>query len=295
MSATIVSVKPGGWTGTAQAKDRVRRYSLVYKVRTSDPGDGPMIVGNCPGLPGYGAYYRFGNEADVGAALVSRTCRQTGEQKCWWEVADSYSSEQDERPEDQQDNPLLRPPKRRLQYERVRRVRFEDKDGKKYVTSAGEPYGPDVASEEVSLLVLSVTRNEAAIPFAVARGYLNCTNSDSFCGYGKDEALLGDLLADDNWENGVYYWAVSYKVVFDPEKWTPEKHLDKGTYYYKDGKVGEEKQTFTDSTGLATTSEDLLNGHGDKLTADAKKSGDFAYNEFRKRDRKRFRSLNLEY
>jgi len=300
MSATIVAVKPGGWGGQAQSKDWIRRYSLVYTIRTDDPGDGPMIVGDCPGLPPRGAWYQFGNERDVGAILKTRTVKQVNNQKHWWEVADSYDSQQDdEDPEDPEENPLLRPPKRRIGFERRDRVAFQDLDEKKFVNSAGEPYDASVATIPKSLLVLTISRNEAALPTAIARGYQNCTNEYAFYGYGADQALMQDIGADDGWENGVYFWACFYKIVFDPDGWVPEKQLDKGTYYWAgtppDVGVASQKRFFSDGTGVVSSSESHLDAQGGKLSEVDLAAGEFNFIEFRKHDRKDFNALDLEW
>lgn len=297
MSATIVSVKPGGWTGRAQSKDRIRHYSLVYKIRTSDPGDGPMIVGNCPELPSYGSYYSYGNERDVGAILQSRSAPQLNEQRQWWEVTDSYSSKQDdEDPENPEENPLLRPPKRRISYERRDKYLPRDKDGVPYVTSAGEPYGRETAATPSSLMVLTISRNEAGLPLAVGDEYQDCVNEHEFYGWPADSVLMADLGADDGWENGVYFWATFYKLVFNRDLWIPFEEVDRGTYYYDAADFTKEKKRCpVDGTGLATTSEIHLNGLGDKLPDADVGTGDFKYREFRKYDRKDFNALDLEW
>lgn len=300
MSAEIVSVKPGGWGGQSQSKDWIRRYSLVYLIRTSDPGDGPMTVGDYAGLPARGSYYSFGSESDFGARLKTRTVKQTNNQKRWWEVTDSYSSQQDdEKPEDPEENPLLRPPKRRFSFERRDRVAFEDLDGNAFVNTAAEPYDASVATIPKSLLVMTISRNEAAFPTAIADEYQNCTNENDFYGYPADAALMADIGAEDAWENGVYYWACFYKIVFDPNLWVPEKQLDRGTYFWNgtppDVGTPEQKRCPVDGTGLASTSEIMLDGQGGKLSEADLAAGNFQFNEFRKYDRQDFNALDLEW
>jgi len=297
MSATIIAVKPGGWGGQAQSKDWIRRYSLVYTIRTDDPGDGPMIVGDCPGLPRRGAYYQFGNERDVGAILKTRTPTQLNNQKQWWQVADSYDSQQDdEDPEDPQENPLLRPPKRRISFEREDKYVPRDKDDKPYVNSAGEPYARETVMTPNSLMVLTITRNEAALPIAVGEEWQDAVNENAFYGRPRDAWWLADLGAEDGWENGVYFWATFYKLVYKKDLWIPSEELDRGTYYWEAGTFDiAKKRAPVDGTGLASTSEIHLNGLGDKLPAADIDAGNFKYREFRKYDRKDFNALNLEW
>ena len=297
MSATIISVKPGGWGGQAQSKDWIRHYSLVYTIRTDSPGDGPMIVGNCPGLPPRGAWYRLGNEFDIGAVLRTRTVKQVNNQKCWWEVSDSYDSQQDdEDPEDPQENPLLRQPKRRISFEREDRHSIKDKDGKPYVNSAGEPYGPETASTPGSLMVLSITRNEAALPIALAEDWQDTVNEHEWYGRPADSWRLADLGAEDGWENGVYFWSVSWKFIYRRDLWIPHKELDRGTYYFVDGDFTKEKKRCgVDGTGLASTSEILLDGRADRLNELFIETDTFFFNDFRKYDRKDFNALDLEW
>jgi len=298
MSAIIESVKPGGWGGQAQSKDWIRHYSLVYTIRTTDPGDGPMTVGNCPLLPKRGAFYVFGNEIDPGALLKSRTVRQVNNQKQWWEVADSYDSQQEgEDPEDPQENPLLRPPTRAISFEREDRYVPRDKDDKPYTNSAGEPYSRETVSTPSSLLVLTITRNEASLPVAVAEEWQDCVNEHEWYGRAADSWRIADLGATDAWENGVYYWACFYKFVYKKDLWIPYEELDKGTYWWEDNDKGEipKKRFPVDGTGVAASSEVLLNGSGGRLDKLSLVAGDYAYNEFRKYDRKDFNALDLEF
>jgi len=300
MSAVIEAVKPGGWTGQAQSKDRVRRYSLVYTIRTTDPGDGPMTVGNSPSLPGYGAYYAYGNEMDMGALLKSRVVRQANNQKCWWEVVDSYDSQHDdENPDSPIENPLDRPPKRRFSYERQIWHPHKDKDDLPFVNSAKERYGAEVSETEKGLLVLTITRNESSFPTAITKDYQNKVNENEFYGFARDQALMADVSAQDAWENEVYYWACSYKIVFDPDGWIPLSVLDEGSYYWDGGgaNVGkpDKHRNFVDGTGAITTGSRPLSGSGDKLSEANIQAGNFEYNEFRKYDRADFNALDLEW
>ena len=251
-------------------------------------------------MPLRGAWYAYGNEIDIGAILKTRTVRQLNNQKQWWEVTDSYDSQQDdEDPGEPVENPLLRPPKRSISFEREDKYVPKDKDGKAYCNSAGEPYARETVLTPNSLLVLTITRNEATLPIAVAEEWQDCVNKHEWYGRPADSWRLADLGAEDAWENGVYYWACFYKFIYKKDLWIPYEELDKGTYYWDGGGanvgVKEKKRYPVDGTGTSSTSEILLDGTGDKLGAAAIAAGNYKYNEFRKYDREDFNQLDLEW
>lgn len=303
---TIIAIRAGGQSGGSKLEKAVFDYNVGYVVQTDEPGEGMLAVSITPGLPQEGDCYSLGTETDLGAICRSRAYRQVS--KFLWEVTCQYSSEFED-PADNNRNPLLRPAKRRISFERVEEFPAKDKDDKPYTNSAREPYEASVVATARKRPVLTITRNEAIFPIAIALDYADAINSDVFYGYEADHVLLDDLQAEEAIEGDpdtgvLHYWIVTYKFIFDNrEKGFLTEALDQGHYYYYDlnadglGDVGTESSRSNNTAfgGVQTTDLILLDGTGNRLTAADIATASFHYNEFRKYERKPFGPLGLEW
>lgn len=296
----IIAIRAGGQSGSTKLAKAVYDYNVVYVVELDDPTQGMLTVSVTPGLPREGDTYLLGSEQDLAAVCRSRSFRQTS--KLIWEVTCQYSSEFED-PEQNERNPLLRAPKRRISYERVEDYPSKDKDGKPYTNSAKEPYPASVTATPRKRPVMTITRNEALFPVAVALDYADAINADPFYGAEPDHVLLDDLQAEEAFEGDpetgiLHYWVVTYKFIFDNrELGFITEELDQGSYWWENDDVGDEadKRFPTDGTGVQSSSPVLLNGSGGKLTKVQIEANEFKYNRFRKYERKFFGPLRLEF
>ncbi len=170
------------------------------------------------------------------------------------------------------EDPLFRPAKVRFYAIKNRKIVESEVDihndalqkgGPRVIrNSAGAVFDPPPEGDEV-LLGISVQRNVRLFQVANIRRFTNAINKDSWRGVPQRAARIADLAADQQFENGVWFWDVGYKleVKGDGEDWTL-KLLDRGAYYL-DGSGN--RTDFTTDVGGRRINRGLLDGRGGKL------------------------------
>jgi len=289
MGVKSVELKYASASGAGDLTGK-REYLLVFEVLTTSYRDGVIAVGNAGGIPHKGAYYQHYGEADPGALCRKITPRQID--KTVWEVSCHYSSEHGDEEQNQQ-NPLLKPPRRSWRHVRTVTYPGKDLDDKPFVNSAGERFGPDAAAIEEVHPVLVIERNEAYFDFAVGKDYQNSVNSDRFYGWDPGTARL-ILTADEAWAEGMAYAIVTYEIEFNERGWnTPI--LDDGSFYLEvDDETGDKERVYPqDKNGIAATSRVMLDGAGGKLSQAQIDAEEFQYIDFRRFKSRRFATLRL--
>lgn len=256
----------------------VRRFTRTFRVRTDNPYDGPLTVLVQSSVPRVGDFYAEQSGAvDTGSRCRSVTPTQDQNERTEWMVRCEYSSERPAQSIDTQqgrvdpaewvENPLLRPATYRWGTSATTRV--VDKAellqddlswlvDQPVANSAGYKFDPPPEIEEFNL-TLSVVRNEAIFDPFVAYQYTGAINTDVFLGlFAADVARCLGITGESQFENGSYFWRVSYEFEFRFGGWYLVL-LDAG-YVDSAGEV------FMDATnGVPRSDPTLLDGAGAEL------------------------------
>jgi hypothetical protein len=280
MAVVSVTEIHQGRGGDIQEK-AVRTYRRVFHVLTDSELDGPATVRLAVGIPRPWDSYVTDAELDITAFCKRVGAEPHGETPFLWIVTAEYSSATDTRPEDQEENPLLRPAEWQWGFASVSKVITTDKDGGSVTNSAREPFDPPLELP-TGRVTLTITRNEAGFDVARANRFNQSVNSVVWYGQPVRTALMNAVSAVTQTENGIPYVRVTYEIHFDPETFDLSV-LDSG---YRDinGKL------FRDPVdGSPMGSPTLLNGNGEKLGTGA----DPVYLTWRVRDEQDFNELGF--
>lgn len=247
----------------------VRKYFRFFRAVTDDQKDGPKIVLQAGAIPKLGNVYSCGNETDTGAWCINREANQTSGETKIWDVDVEYSSKLDLSSEEQsdpeqQENPLDRPTQIKGKFAQFQRSIDKDLDGIAVVNSARQPFDPPVVIDD-SRPVIEMTRNEASLDFTLLATYQDAINQDTFLGFPPYTCKLIIPTFDQHFENGVFFWTITYEIHIRRELWHPLQVLDQG--YYK--LVAGSPEVITDANGKTLTAPRLLDGAGSPLASGA--------------------------
>ena len=232
MSVTKCRLIRSGRSGSADKKYR-REITEVYRVETNSTSDGwPTVLvqtGNAgldDPIPNLWSTYNIGNSFDFGIYLQDKRgqLENPAESNQRWLVTCTWRApEPGDDPEngDDEDNPLLRATKYRLDWANYSRVATKDKNGTTIENSAGVEFDPPIEIDDARP-VLVCTRNEWPLGSIIANSiqYKNAINTDSFYGAGPREAKVESIVCGDIMnENGVQFYQVTYRFQFNDQKW----------------------------------------------------------------------------
>lgn len=250
MSVVAVREKIAG-RHSSYGADNAREYYRTFTVETNHHGDSDYLVRLATGLPRIGTYWQIGDEYDVGALAIEISANQVA--KYFWEVVVRYASiapgGQD--PAQFAENPLERPAEVDWGNEPFTEiVEFgTDEDRTPVLNSQHRPYDPPIERESF-LLSLTVVRNEAEFDSADAAASLNppAINSDAFFGHKPFTARIMRYDAQSQFENGVSFWRVTRKFIFNDETWD-KVVLDTGVVVVEDDTGSYTDQVLLDGEG----------------------------------------------
>lgn len=308
---------------TTQESDGTRTHVRVFIMESdSDTDDGAtaLLSGLLPPM-----FSQHPN--DGGALLLKRTPRGLDESPRVYRVTLDYSSKVPQFPsgitssggegtggsgpeEMANENPLLRTPDIFFDSETIQEVLEFDHDGKRYATSAHEPFDPPKVQER-ELMALNITRNLPSFNPAIIGTYSGAVNEVDFLGYATDEVLLRKLTARPKWEHGYFYWEVYARFVFNPKLPTPitvqviadeqggEQPLYRGTWHdlvldagYRKLVAGVQQEIMLPPNGQRPSRPVHLNGTG-VLLSDVTQEVNAVYLKRRPRHRRDFNNLQL--
>lgn len=210
-------------------------------------------------------------------------------------------------------NPLNRPPDVFWDSETIQEVQEYDMDGRRYETSAGEPFDTPCIVER-DLLALNLTKNVATWNPVLIATYTGATNESNFLGYEPGEVLIRKLHARFREEHGYFFWEVFGRFIFNPKlpcnsqaiiegtSTSPSEPLYRGTWeklildagYMELNGAGTKQQRIRDEFGQLPSRPVLLNGNGGQLTLTGGPDAVTAvYRRRRPRHRRNFDQLGL--
>lgn len=208
----------------------VRNYTEVYRVETSTNTDGPYIVGSAGGLPLLG---------DPHFEDTSATCRKIapkreGENKLTWLVQCDYSTETPE-PEEEEENPLLKPVIRNKRSNQVEEPMVEDLEGNMVLNSAGcQPTSPVLVKRSYG--IYQFTKNYATFNDQLADAIEDSVNSAVFLGKAAGTVRCNSIDAEEVYEGNFHYWKLTFEFEYNPHGWQP-KFLNDGLHEISGGEL----------------------------------------------------------
>lgn len=156
--------------------------------------------------------------------------RQQAGQPRHWQIEAQYSSAPTEQ-EQQEENPLNRPVKRRWRTNKYRQAIDRDINGHALVNSAGDYYDPPLEVDR-SHWTCTITANVPDVPSYIL-DYEDAVNNSAITIGGIvaaqytakiDEIDISELKIEGDYE----YYEFTYTLEFRREKWVPLKVLDQG-------------------------------------------------------------------
>lgn len=253
-------------------------YTFQYRVEVDNESDSAATVLANTGLPGMYAPCPI----DLTAFCVNRKAsRESGTRKVWI-VSVDYKTDAPNS-EDQEDDPLDRPVKRSWSITKTTKVAAKDVKGDPILNKAGFAFDPplEIAASHARLIFV---RNEEDFDGTKALNYVDRVNKDAWAGADKGTVRCESIAADEQFENGVSYWTVTYEFEYNPEGWQPE--ILEQSIKDKNGKH------IQDDDGLPVSSPWPINVNGVKIET-ANLPADAVYTEFEVYEEKNFSALNL--
>lgn len=284
MSYTVTSSysgRSGSW-----GEKNTRRYRRQFHLLSDSLLDETDVL-LATGIPKYLDAY---GPADLAALCTSIRADQDPENQWVWHVEAEYSTDLGEQQRRDQDNPnpLLRPAV--WKYASVRATRTEPKDrrGNAYQNRAGQPFKSPPETPYATARY-TITRNESSFSGDLADHYAWTVNSASWYGKPAGTVLCKGIEAEEVYEADYRFFRVSYSLHVDRNKWQPVQVANKGMLYKKqsDGKY----YLSADENGIYTPEEIWLNAQGDKWTSANPESE--KYIEFYPFDERDFSALAL--
>lgn len=294
MAITSVELLFEGRGGNADWMQR-RTYTRIYEVLTDDATDDAVTAGTAPGsLPVMGQSH----PEDPAAVVVSRAPSQDSDRPTRWLVAIGYDTQPpgsaspesaqgggsaqpveagggETAPGEQPENPLSRPAKWRVTFERITETARDaykvDENGdniggtKPIANSAGDPFDPGIQVDR-SYPVITITKNLPNLELAKMEELENAVNKTNWKGRAPRTVRCVGVEAESNWENGYTFWAYTFSLAIKSDNWD-ERVLDAG-YRWREN-VGSTVNPdwryypFLDESG--NPRKGLLDGNGGKL------------------------------
>jgi hypothetical protein len=212
MVAVLVRHHRAGRTGNLD-DTRNREYVQVFRVLVTSSLDGPEVAGSAIGIPRiWTPYIPPSGRMDLGSWCRQVTANPT-ESDYVWEVTCRYSSKLekgDRRPDQQNENPTLRPIEVEISMERVATPFEFDRLGFAVVNSAGEKFDPPVMTD-IKYRVIRISKNQPpTFDHNRILNYVDSINSDKWMGYNRGEVKCADIRESLQWEGSFPFWRVTY-------------------------------------------------------------------------------------
>lgn len=246
-----------------------RKYSIVYRVITDDPLDGPTTAANGTGLTS-ASTYSFGNESDSGATFDGiSSAREHGEdkgRKLWLVTAEfktNFDGDREHCSSTQIINPLQMPPVISGSFAQFEKALRKDAAGQDITNSAGSPITDLVRDDSRPTLVIEI--NLASVNLAQLLDFRDTRNSTTFFGL---PARFWKLQRSD-WARAYYgtcsvYYPHRFEFHADENKWM--ESVPNVGFYEIDG-AGDLQAIMEGTPPLPVVEQVPLNAAGGKLAA----------------------------
>lgn len=270
MSITETKLMPGSDQAKKSASGSLTAQ-LVYQVQCDSEQDCSVSVVNqsvAAGLPQIGESYQFEGTSeqnlfviDIDVTMVDKT-RTASSQGKLFDYKVMYSNlgldisgvEEQNNP-----NPLLRPPRMRMDFQRLTEEYSKDVAGDSITNSAKDHYDP-LPTRNRSMPILVVIRNEYPFYPSFAINYVDRINTDTFFGVGPRKVYCDGITPSERQTlNDIDYYEVEYRFIFNHLGWDHDL-LDIG---FRET-IGVKIVTIKDDAGVPGFRGWLLDGGGRK-------------------------------
>jgi len=257
MAIVSVTLKPLPAGHAAEFDARGYRCTRVYNVISDAPlTDWPFAIRDAAGLPRVGDL--FPGNAFMRVRRVVPKPAGVGADGGAFDVEVHYDTQTDVRGLTTNfaggtpsagdtyfvEDPLSRPAQLSWDFEpiqiaKVRATLVSDDDGatwqsaNAYLNTAGQTFDPPL-TDELYVLVGTLTRNEATYNAALARQYIGAVNSDVWLGLSPRTVKLARWTAQRLYESSVWYWQHTYVIQIHPLIWD-DIVLNQGLAYIDSG------------------------------------------------------------
>jgi len=191
-------------------------YTLTYYVKT-DAACGPFAVRGYVGWS-FGDVYSVLGESDVLARVTNMTEEPMGTSRLDWKSTIEFTREQSSSNGGSEpvENPLMEPVGIDWGYEERQIVVERDVSGNWIRNSAKDRYDEVIYADDFRR-VLTVTRNEATFPKALADALSNRVNASTWNGYAAKFVKLKPITARRAFHQAIgLYYQVTYEFHFAP-------------------------------------------------------------------------------
>jgi len=219
MVATSVNEKRDGKRAIHDEKGK--KYTRVFLVVLDTvETDGAITARQAAGVPRRGDLH----DTDTSARVIVVDPQQIDGSPLYWNVEVEYSTEYDSDSGGGvvAENPLDRPDEYSWGHFDRTVILDRDKNGAAITNSAGDVFDPPL-EEDQSLPELTIIRNQLVYPPNTAFNYMNSVNNSSLTIKGATVAprqvKMKQFSGQQNTENGVTYFRVTYRVQFNPATW----------------------------------------------------------------------------
>lgn len=220
MSVVEANRLADGTSGPRWGADGSRAYKERWEVITDNEDDDISVVLAFSSLP---RQFVSAHRWDAAAFCTDLDANQHEDDPTYWILDFDYKTRVPEfaqgtaaggnqggsggEPPAHEQNPLDRRPKVRITSRHEKRPMLRDLDGRLIKNLAGTLYEP--RQQDVSVCVIHVERNIPDFDFTLVNTCNGAVNATGFLGFIDRQVKCENLTADENWDQGVYYWKVS--------------------------------------------------------------------------------------
>lgn len=277
--SVVLESKPG----FVQAK-RARTHTRSFKVLCDSKWDDGWIALQHPDLP-----VLFDQHPSDGMASCRSRKPSPMAGATWWKILCEYSTEIPDAQEEDE-NPLMRPVKKWLEFPESKVPMWKDLDGKPCVNTAGSAYDPPL-ERTVFSVVYCFEKNVPYFSESSAAAYLGKVNSSTFQGKPARSVMCRKYKPEEMTEKQFHYWKVNLELEYNAYGWD-QRPLSRGVYELdEDNKLVRIK----DKHGRDVSDPVPLDANGQLLTPDQVLNSPnlLHYQYFKGPGEANFSSLNL--
>lgn len=221
-----------GTSGPRWGADGSRSYKERWEVITDDEDDDISVVLAFSALP---RQFITAHRWDAAAFCTDLDANQHEDDRTYWTLDFDYKTRVPEfaqgtaaggnqsgsggEPPAHEQNPLDRKPKVRITSRFEKRPMLRDLDGRLIKNLAGTLYEP--RQRDVSVSVIHVERNIPDFDYDLVNACNGAVNETGFLGNIDRKVKCENLSADENWDQGVYYWKVSADFIVGTDDLIP--------------------------------------------------------------------------
>jgi len=208
---TKIRTRPG--KGAFIGPNGERGFKTKYLIQSNTPYELRAAILMYPYLPQYG----YPHPEDATCTCSNIELDQLQEDPTKWEMDARWTTNHSTHRNEQEDQkqPDQRRPKWSARFQPIDSFLPRDRQGKAFCDSAGSPFDPP---PNVPIWVRAVTIFRYEPTWSEVRDLtlINATNTDQWRMSKPGEALISDVVAEEQWVMGGYWFAYTYTILQNP-------------------------------------------------------------------------------